>query len=104
MFTSSIKSIKASYKVKLGSKSRMRGMSEYQEAEREVEREAMRETSRRGVALMSEPVVRAAGERPFRRARHVVSKRPRAFTSQGKPSPKRPKKDMRLKLQPGYLK
>ena len=67
MNTSCIKGIKASYKVKLGSKSRMRGMSEYQEAEREVEREAMRETSRTGVALMSEPVVGAAEEQPIQR-------------------------------------
>ena len=53
MNTSCIKSIKASYKVKLGSKSHMRGMSEYREAEREAEREAIRETSRIGVASMS---------------------------------------------------
>ena len=59
MNTSCIKSMKASYKVKLGSKSHMRGMGEYQEAEREAEREAMRETSRTGVASMSEQVVGA---------------------------------------------
>jgi len=92
MNTFCIKSTKASYKVKSGSKSCMRGMSEYQEAEREAERDAIRETSRTGVTSMYEPVVEAAEEHPVRRAQHVVSKRPRASTSQGKPSPKKAKK------------
>jgi len=38
MNTSCIKSIKAPYKAKLGSKRHIRGMSEYQEAEREQKR------------------------------------------------------------------
>ena len=92
MNTSCIKSIKASYKVKSGYKSRMRGMSEYQEAERKAKREAMRETSRTGVALMSEPVVGAAEEHPVRRAQNVMSKRPQASASQGEPSPKKVRK------------
>jgi len=69
MNTSYIKSIKASYKAKLGSKRRMRGMSEYQEAERETEREAGRETSRTEAALVLESGAGATEEHPIRRAR-----------------------------------
>jgi len=92
MNTSCIRSIKASYKIKLGSKRRIRGMSEYQEAERETEREARRETSRTGAAMALESGAGAAEEHSVRKARQVVSKRPRATTSQGKPSPKKAKK------------
>jgi len=67
-------------------------MSEYQEAEKEAKREAMRETSRTGVASMSEPAVGAVEEYPVRRVQHVVSKHPRASTSQGEPNQRRLKK------------
>ena len=51
--TSCIKDIKSTYKAKVGSKGcRMRGMTEYQEVEREVKREARRGSSRIGVASM----------------------------------------------------
>jgi len=83
MNTFCIKSIKASYKVKLGSKSRMRGLSKYQEAEREVEREARREASKTGVALVLESGAGATEDHPVRGVQHVVSKRPRASTFQG---------------------
>jgi len=76
MNTSCIKSIKTSYKVKSGSKSRMRGMSEYQEAEKEAEREAKREASGTGAALMSEPGAGAAKEYPVLRTQHAVPKHP----------------------------
>ena len=46
MNSSCIKSSKASYKVKLVSKSHMREMSEHMEAKREAEREARKEISR----------------------------------------------------------
>ena len=46
MNISCIKSIKASYKVKSGSKSRMRGMNEYMKTEKEDEKEARKETGR----------------------------------------------------------
>ena len=61
MNTSYIKSIKASYKVKSSSKSCMRGMSEYKEAEKEVKKEA----SRAGATLESEFGVGAAEEHPI---------------------------------------
>ena len=67
-------------------------MSEYQKAERETEREAKRETSRTGAALVLESGAGAAEEHPVRKARQIVSKRPRVSTSQGEPSPKKAKK------------
>jgi len=65
--TSCIRSIKASYKTKLGSKRSIRGMSEYQEAGRETEREAKRETGRTEVALVLESGVGAAQEHSVRK-------------------------------------
>ena len=82
MDTSCIKSIKASYKVKLVSKSRMRGMSKYQETEREAEKEARKETGRTEAASGSGVRVGAAEEHPIQRIRHAVPKRPRASASQ----------------------
>ena len=92
MNTSCIKSIKASYKVKLGSKRRMRGMTEYQEAQKEVKREARREASRAGAASGSGSGAGAAEEHHIRRTRHVVPKYPRGFAFQGVPSPKKARK------------
>ena len=104
MNTSCIRSIKASYKTKLGSKRRIQGMSEYQETERETEREARRETSRTGAAMVLESDAGATEEHSVQKARQVVSKRPRAATSQGEPVQRRLKKGLRLKLLPGCLK
>ena len=90
MNTSCIKSIKASYKVKSGSKSRMRGMIEYQEAQKEEKKEARREASR--AEATSGSGAEATEEHPIRRTRYVVPKRPRTFASQGEPSPKKARK------------
>ena len=58
--TSYIKGIKSAYKAKEGSKGcRMRGMTEYQEAEKEA--------SRTGAALWSESRAGVAEEQPTRR-------------------------------------
>jgi len=62
MNTSCIKSIKASYKVRSGSKSRMRGMSEYMEAERAAEKEARKTEAAPG----SEYGAGAAEEHPLK--------------------------------------
>ena len=67
-------------------------MSEYQEAEREIEREARRETGRTGAAFLSESGTGATEEHPVWRARQVMSKHPRASTSPGEPSSKKAKK------------
>ena len=77
--TACIKGIKSAYKAKERSKGcRMRGMTEYHEAEKDVEKEARKEASRTGAGV--------AEEQPSRRTRQAVSKRPRAFASQGEPS------------------
>jgi len=86
MNISYIKSIKASYKMKSGSQSRIRGMSECMEAEREAKKEARKETGRTKTASGSESGAGAVEEQPTRRTRHAVPKRPRASTSQGEPS------------------
>ena len=63
--TSCIKDIKSTYKAKVGSKGyRMRGMTEYQEAEKESEREARREASKIRATLVSESGVGATEEHP----------------------------------------
>jgi len=73
MNTSSIKSIKPSYKAKSGSKgSQMRGMSEYMKAEREAEKGA----SRTEAAPGSESGAGAAEEQSTRSTRQAVPKRP----------------------------
>jgi len=61
--TSCIKGIKSTYKAKVRTKGcRMRGMTEYQEVEKKAEREARREVSRTGAALMLESGAGAAEE------------------------------------------
>ena len=67
-------------------------MSEYQEAERETEREARRETGKTRAALVLESGAGATEEHPVRRTRQVMSNRPHASTSQGEPSLKKAKK------------
>jgi len=79
-------------------------MNEYQEAERKTEREARRETSRTGAALVLKSGVGAAEEHPVWRARQIMSKRPRASTSQVSPARRKLRKGLRLKLLPGCLK
>ena len=76
MNTSCIKSIKVSYKVKSDSKSRMRGISEYIEAEREAEKVARKETGKTEAASGLESEAGAAEEQPTRRTQHAVPKRP----------------------------
>ena len=93
MYISCIKSIKASYKVKSGSKSRMRGISENIEVEREAKKEARKETSRIEAASRLESRAGAAKEQPTRRTRQAVPKRPRASASQGEPSQKKGRKE-----------
>ena len=78
--TSYIKGIKSTYKVR-SKDCRMRGMTEYQKAEREAEKEARRETSMNGAALALESEAGAAKEHPIRRTQHAVPKRPRASAS-----------------------
>ena len=81
--TSCIKGIKSAYKAKEGSKGcQMRGMTEYQEAEKEAEREA----SKTGAASVLESGAGATEEHPVRRIRQAVPKHPRASTSQGEPN------------------
>jgi len=92
MNSSCIKSINVSYKVKSGSKSRMRGMSEYIEAEREAEKEARKETGRIEAASGSDSGARAAEEQPTQRTQHVMPKHPRASASQGERSQKKARK------------
>ena len=46
---------------------------------------------------MSEPIVEATEEHPVWRARHVVSKRPRASAFQGEPSSKKAKEGSEVK-------
>ena len=59
--TSCIKGIKSAYKAKKRSKGcRMRGMIEYQEAEKEAKKEARREASRAGAASGSKSEAGAA--------------------------------------------
>jgi len=71
--TSCIKGIKSTYKAKEGFKGRMRRMTEYQEAEREAEKEV----NRTGAAPESESG--AAEEQSTRRTRQDVLKLPWAL-------------------------
>ena len=103
MNTSCIRSFKASYKAKLGSKRRIQGMSEYQDAERETEREVRKECSRNGVALVLESGARATEEHSVWKARQVVSsvlvpRLPRVSLAR-----RRLRKDLRLKCWPRGL-
>ena len=89
--TSCIRGIKSTYKTKLGSKGcQMRGMNEFQEAEKEEGHESRREVSRTGTAAVEpEPQKLTAKEQPVKRSRRAVAKRSRGSTSQGEPSPKK---------------
>ena len=83
--TSCIKGIKSTFKAKKGSKGCwMRGITEYQEAERE--------TSRTEEAPESDSRAGAAEERSTKRIRQAVSKRTRVSTSEGEPSRKKTRK------------
>ena len=83
--TSCIKGIKSTYKAKEGSKGcRMRGMTKYQEAEREA--------SRTKKALESESGAGPAEERSTKRTRQAVFKYTQASTSESKPSRKKTRK------------
>ena len=91
--TSCIKRIKSTYKAKEGSKGcQMRGITEYQEAEWEAEKEARKEFSRTKGASRSESGAGAAVERSTKKTRQVVSKRTRASASLGEPSQKKTRK------------
>ena len=72
MNISCIKSIKASYKVKSGSKSRMRGMNEYMKTEKKAEKKSRKETVRTEAASGTESGAGAAEEHPTQRVRHNV--------------------------------
>jgi len=80
---SCIESINASYKVKVASNKRSRGLDEYQAAQREA----------RGEPRME---LRAAvpREQPARRRRQAVPKRPQGSTSTAEPAPKKARKDL----------
>ena len=96
--TSCIKSIKASYKAKLDSNKRVRGMSEYQAAEREIGGEAgvepRREVSRTGAAAAEpEPRIVAPKEQTARKSWQAVAKRSRGSASKGEPSPKKARRE-----------
>ena len=80
--TSCIKSIKASYKDKLESNKRMRGMDEYQVAETETGGEAR--IGPRSVAPKGQPI---------KKSRQAVSKHSRGSASKGEPIPKKARKE-----------
>ena len=80
--TSCIKSIKVSYETKLESNKRMRGMDEYQAAERETGGEAR--IGPRSVAPKGQPV---------KKSRQAVSKRSRGSASKGEPIPKKARRE-----------
>ena len=73
--TSCIKSIKASYKDKLESNKRVRGMDEYQTAERETG----------GEVGMGSKAAAPKGQ-PAKKSRQAVSKRSHGSTSKGEPT------------------
>ena len=79
---SCIKSIKATYKDKLESNKRARGMEEYQAAEKEAGRET-------GVG----PRAAAPKEQPIKKSRQAVSKSSHGSTSKGEPIPKKARRD-----------
>ena len=76
--TSCIKSIRASYEIKLESNKRVRGMDEYRAAERETGGEARMEP--RTIALKGQPATKS---------RQVVAKRSRGSASKGEPISRR---------------
>jgi len=85
--TSCIKGIKSIYKAEEWFKGyRIRGMTEYQEAKREAEKEARRKASKIEAAPESESGAGAAEEQSTRRTRQAMPKRPRASASQGEPN------------------
>ena len=66
--TSCIKSIKASYKTKLDSNKRVRGMTEYQAAEKEEGGKSRKEVSRIGTtAAEPEPQIVTTKEQPTKK-------------------------------------
>ena len=86
--TSCIKSIKASYKDKLESNKRARGMDEYQAAEKET-----------GGETGTGPRAVAPKEQPIKKSQQAVSKRSHGSTSKGESIPKGARRDRRLKPQ-----
>ena len=76
--TSCIKSIKESYETKLESNKRMRGMDEYQAAERET-----------GGEVGMGPGATSPKGQPAKKSRQAVSKRSRGSTSKGESIPKK---------------
>ena len=80
--TSCIKSIKASYETKLESNRRMRGMDEYQAAERETGAEAG----------MGARAATPKGQ-PAKKSRQAVSKLSHSSASKGEPIPKKARKE-----------
>ena len=91
--TSCIKDIKSAYKAKEGSKGCwMRGMTEYQEVEKDAKKEARKETSKVGAALVLEFGEGAAEEQRARRTRQAMPKRSRASASQSEPRQKKARK------------
>jgi len=80
--TSCIKSIKASYETKLESNKRMRGMDEYQVAERETG----------GEAGMGPWAVAPKGQ-PAKKSLQVVSKRSRGSAFEGESFPKKARRE-----------
>jgi len=79
---SCIKSIKASYKDKLASNKRVRGMKEYQAAEKEA-----------GGETVAGPRAAAPKEHPAKKSRQAVSKRSHGSTSKSEPIPKKARRE-----------
>ena len=92
--TSYIRGIKSTYKTKLGSKGcRMRGMDEFQAAEKEERGESKREVSLTGTAAVKpEPQIVTTKEQPARKSRRAMAKRSRGSASQGESRPKKARK------------
>ena len=84
--TSYIKSIKASYETKLESNKHVRGMDEYQAAERETGGEA-------GMG----PRAAAPKRQPVKKSRQAVSKRSHGSASKGEPIPKKARRESEAK-------
>ena len=80
--TSCIKSIKASYKDKLESNKRMRGMDEYQAAKKKT-----------GGETGTGPRAAAPKGQPAKRSRQAVSKRSHSSASKGEPILKKARRE-----------
>jgi len=98
--TSCIRGIKSMYKTKLGSKGcRMRGMDEFQVAEKEERGESKREVSLTGTAAAEpEPRIVTTKEQSTKKSRRDVAKHSRGSASQGEPRPKKAKKGSEAKF------